>query len=186
MSPEFLLSLFLPVLLFASAFAIEWHTFRQVMWQALLLAFPGVIIGTGLTAVCFKYLFPYDWTWSQYLMFGAMLSATVCCVTWQRLACTHHHRTRWRWWPCSRRSGLAGHDTPMTPTPYIQVGVDKRLRIVVDGEALLNDGSAYVLFLLFQVWLLDRQPALMHHASRRNLQPVKICPRVVWCSCWRS
>lgn len=77
MSPEFLLSLFLPVLLFASAFAIEWHTFRQVMWQALLLAFPGAVIGTGLTAVCVKYLFPYDWTWSQYLMLGAMLSATV-------------------------------------------------------------------------------------------------------------
>lgn len=34
---------------------------------------------------------------------------------------------------------------------YTQVGVDKRLRVVVDGEALLNDGSAYVLFLLFQV-----------------------------------
>lgn len=41
-----------------------------------MLAGPGVFIGTGLLGVCMKYLFPYNWNWSQCLMFGAMMSAT--------------------------------------------------------------------------------------------------------------
>ena len=42
----------------------------------LLLAGPGVVIGTALTAVFVKYVFPYHWTWLESLLFGAMLSAT--------------------------------------------------------------------------------------------------------------
>jgi NhaP-type Na+/H+ or K+/H+ antiporter len=44
--------------------------------QVLLLAGPGVVIGTALTAVFVKYVFPYNWTWLESLLFGAMLSAT--------------------------------------------------------------------------------------------------------------
>ena len=44
--------------------------------QVLLLAGPGVVIGTALTAVFVKYVFPYNWTWLECLLFGAMLSAT--------------------------------------------------------------------------------------------------------------
>lgn len=44
--------------------------------QVLLLAGPGVVIGTTLTAVFVKYAFPYNWTWIESLLFGAMLSAT--------------------------------------------------------------------------------------------------------------
>ena len=32
-----------------------------------------------------------------------------------------------------------------------QVGAEKELRTVIEGESLFNDGSAYVLFLLFHV-----------------------------------
>lgn len=41
-----------------------------------MLAGPGVFIGTGLVGICMKYFFPYNWNWSQCLMFGAMMSAT--------------------------------------------------------------------------------------------------------------
>ena len=32
-----------------------------------------------------------------------------------------------------------------------QVGASKKLGIVIEGESLLNDGTAFVLFLVFQV-----------------------------------
>ena len=35
----------------------------------------------------------------------------------------------------------------------VQVGAEKELRTVIEGESLFNDGSAYVLFLLFRVSL---------------------------------
>ena len=44
--------------------------------QILILAGPGVAIGTIFTAILGRYLFPYEWCWPKALMFGAMLSAT--------------------------------------------------------------------------------------------------------------
>ena len=36
--PTLLLTAFLPILLFAGAFALEWHTVRRLIWSSLLLA----------------------------------------------------------------------------------------------------------------------------------------------------
>lgn len=41
-----------------------------------LQAFPGVLIGMGGIAVLMRYSFPYSWTWTQCLLFGAMMAAT--------------------------------------------------------------------------------------------------------------
>ena len=37
---------------------------------------PGVVYGASLTAVLVKYTFPYNWTWVECLLFGAIFSAT--------------------------------------------------------------------------------------------------------------
>jgi NhaP-type Na+/H+ or K+/H+ antiporter len=37
---------------------------------------PGVLVGTALTALLVKYTFPYNWSWVEALLFGAMFSAT--------------------------------------------------------------------------------------------------------------
>ena len=42
-----------------------------------------------------------------------------------------------------------------------QVGAEKELRTVIEGESLFNDGSAYVLFLLFRVTPLSRTMLLL-------------------------
>ncbi len=34
--------------------------------------------------------------------------------------------------------------------PFLQAGLSKRLRTLVDSEALLNDGTAFTLFLLLK------------------------------------
>ncbi|CAL8460804.1 g335 [Coccomyxa elongata] len=115
--PTLLLTAFLPILLFAGAFALEWHTVRRLMWSSLLLAGPGVLVGTALTAVLVKYTFPYDWSWVESLLFGAMFSAT---------------------------------DPVAVVAVLKEAGLSKRLRTLVDCEALLNDGTAFTLFLLLK------------------------------------
>ena len=71
--------------------------------------------------------------------------------------------------------------------PFVQVGAEKELRTVIEGESLFNDGTAYVLFLLFEVPaapLLQLFVRLLHmymsvHACIATLQAVH-CNR---CSC---
>ena len=44
MSPDFLLGVFIPPLIFESAFGAEYHVIRREFWQAVLLAGPGVLV----------------------------------------------------------------------------------------------------------------------------------------------
>ena len=49
---------------------------QREMGQALLLAVPGLLISTALTAVVAQYVFDYGWSWDVCILFGCMLSAT--------------------------------------------------------------------------------------------------------------
>lgn len=42
----------------------------------MVLAWPGVVVQFLLIALCAKYVFPYDWSWPEAFLFGAMMSAT--------------------------------------------------------------------------------------------------------------
>ncbi len=75
-NPHLILFLFLPILIFESAFALEVHLFRRIFSQIALLAVPGLMVATVLTAVLVKYVFPWDWSWPLCFMFGALISAT--------------------------------------------------------------------------------------------------------------
>jgi NhaP-type Na+/H+ or K+/H+ antiporter len=59
MKPELFLIIFLPILLFASGSAMEWHTFCRNFPQIFSLAFPGVGLHMVLVAVVYKFAFPY-------------------------------------------------------------------------------------------------------------------------------
>ena len=48
----------------------------EVCWSFLILQGPGTLFNASLTAVLVKYTFPYDWSWVQCLLFGAIFSAT--------------------------------------------------------------------------------------------------------------
>ena len=52
-----------------------------------------MIVGTILTAVLVKYTFPYNWTWVESLLFGAMFSATdpVAVVAVLKEVCLEHN-----------------------------------------------------------------------------------------------
>ena len=75
-NPHLMLLIFLPTLIFESAFIMDVHTFKKTVFQALVLACPGLIITTALTAIMARYIFSYDWSWVTAVLFGAIFSAT--------------------------------------------------------------------------------------------------------------
>ena len=76
-NPHLLMYLFLPVLIFESAFSVDVHTLFRELFQVLTLAVPGVALSTALTACVARRLFAgQEFTWAASLMLGAILSAT--------------------------------------------------------------------------------------------------------------
>lgn len=75
-NPFLLFQIFLPALIFESSFSVNFHIIFREFGQALLLAGPGVVISTILTAMVPLYVFNYDWNWDTALMFGSILAAT--------------------------------------------------------------------------------------------------------------
>ncbi|KZN47022.1 peptidase [Pseudoalteromonas luteoviolacea] len=116
------LYLFLPTLIFESAFVMEVHLFRRMFTQIALLAVPGLMLAIWLTAELIFAITPYSWQWSWAvcLMFGALISAT---------------------------------DPVAVVALLKEVSSRKRLETLIEGESLLNDGTAIVFFSLFFTWV---------------------------------
>jgi sodium/hydrogen exchanger 10/11 len=74
-NPHLLYYIFLPVLIFDSAFNCHFHIVKQQFLSAVLLAGPGVFISMVIVAICSIYLFPYHWSWLEGLLFASILSA---------------------------------------------------------------------------------------------------------------
>lgn len=75
-NPHMLFFAFLPTLIFGEAMRLNAQLVKQCLGQILLLACPGVLIGTFLTGAFAVYVLPYGWDWPIALVFGAILSAT--------------------------------------------------------------------------------------------------------------
>lgn len=114
--PHLILLLFLPTLIFESAFAMETHLFSRMFSQIAILAVPGLILTTALTATLAYYFFPWQWSWTVCFLFGALISAT---------------------------------DPVAVVSLLKEVSSRKRLETLIEGESLLNDGTAIVIFTLF-------------------------------------
>lgn len=121
--PHLFLFLFLPTLIFESAFAMEVHLFRRMFTQIAILAVPGLMVATLLTATLVDQMFPaeWGWSWAMCLMFGALISAT---------------------------------DPVAVVALLKEVSSRKRLETLIEGESLVNDGTAIVFFSLFYGWVL--------------------------------
>jgi hypothetical protein len=116
MDPHLMLHIFIPALLFGSAFTMDLHLVKKCVTQVLLLAGPGVLLATFATGGLIYVVLPYDWSLDTCLMAGSILSAT---------------------------------DPVAVVSLLKSVGASKRLGTIIEGESLLNDGTAYVLFLIF-------------------------------------
>ena len=112
--PHLILFLFLPILIFESAYSMEAHLFFRIAPQIILLAVLGLIISMVLTAFAVSWIF--SWTIGVALLFGALISAT---------------------------------DPVAVVALLKEKSSRKRLETLVEGESLLNDGTAIVFFSLF-------------------------------------
>lgn len=112
--PHLILYLFLPTLIFESAYTMEPHLFFRIAPQVTLLAVIGLIISMTLTALAASWLL--SWGLGTALLFGALICAT---------------------------------DPVAVVAVLKEKSSRKRLETLVEGESLLNDGTAIVFFSLF-------------------------------------
>ncbi len=121
--PHVILFVFLPTLIFEAAFALDVHTFKKSVGNASILAIPGILIAMVLTAA---------------LAIGLDL-AGIGLVGWG--------------WPIALMFGAVVSATdPVAVVSLLKnLGASKKLGTLIEGESLLNDGTAIVLFMVFLV-----------------------------------
>jgi NhaP-type Na+/H+ or K+/H+ antiporter len=115
MDPHLLLYVFLPPLIFESASAMNYHTFSRVLKKSLFLAGPGLVFGISSIAALLKLTVFTDWSWTEALLLGSILSAT---------------------------------DPVAVVALLRELGVNPQLGTLIEGESLVNDGTAVVVFLV--------------------------------------
>jgi CPA1 family monovalent cation:H+ antiporter len=111
LTPELILALFVPPLIFEAAFHLNLNELRRNAAPILALAVPGVLITTFIVG--------------GILSFGTSLSLPAALVFGSLIAAT---------------------DPIAVVAVFRLLGVPKRLSALVEGESLLNDGTALVLF----------------------------------------
>ncbi len=125
LTPQLILELFVPPLVFHAAFHLNLNELRRNLTAVLLLAVPGVAITTLVVGLLVA--------WGTGLalpiafVFGALISAT---------------------------------DPVAVVAVFRALSIPKRLGLLVEGESLLNDGTAIVLFNLVLAMALTGQVSL--------------------------
>ena len=119
-----LLLIFIPLLIFESAFTSHTHTFIKSIWQILILAFPAVAMSIGLIAVILMEVLQYkeNLNWGMGLSLASILAAT----------------------------------DPVAVVAILKsTGAQIKLNIIIEGESLLNDGSASIFYFVFADMILN-------------------------------
>lgn len=127
LDPHLVLYVFLPILIFEAAYALDVHVFKKSFWNAFYMAGPGIVTATMMTGGCVIAIYSLGWGLTEWnistgnvgiylaMLFGAVASAT----------------------------------DPVAVVALLKdLGASKKLGTLIEGESLLNDGTAIVAFLL--------------------------------------
>jgi NhaP-type Na+/H+ or K+/H+ antiporter len=121
MDPHMLLFIFLPILIFEASYAMDLHTFKKTSTNAILLAVPGILVALSLTAALAMGL--------GYAGIGLM---------------------DWNWSLALMFGAIVSATDPVAVVALLkELGASKKLGTLIEGESLLNDGTAIVLFMVF-------------------------------------
>ncbi|WP_199337037.1 cation:proton antiporter [Oscillatoria sp. FACHB-1407] len=120
LSPELILSIFLPPLVFEAAWNLQWSRLKQDLVPICLFAVVGVLISIAGIALGLNQLAGLSLPTA--LLIGASLSAT---------------------------------DPVSVVALFRELGVDKRLSTLMEGESLFNDGMAIVAFSFLSSFALE-------------------------------
>lgn len=114
-SADLIIFVFLPALVFESAYSLDVHAFLKNLSVVAVLAVPALVLATVLTALLMVAVTASSWAWSLplALVFGALISAT---------------------------------DPVAVVAVLKEAGAPKKLAVLIEGESLLNDGTAIVVF----------------------------------------
>lgn len=119
--PHLILFVFLPTLIFEAAYALDLHTFKKTSANAFLLAVPGIVIALLLTGVFVMLIRALGWG------FGA-----------------------WGWTMAFLFGSVVSATDPVAVVSLLkELGASKKLGTLIEGESMLNDGTAIVLFMVF-------------------------------------
>lgn len=121
MDPHMLLFIFLPILIFEASYAMDLHTFKKTSTNAILLAVPGILMALGMTGALAIGL--------GYAGIGLM---------------------DWDWSLALMFGAIVSATDPVAVVALLkELGASKKLGTLIEGESLLNDGTAIVLFMVF-------------------------------------
>lgn len=123
LTPELLFTLFLPALLFEAAFHLSWPKFKENLRAILILAVPGVLAAIGIAGLLAYWLEPL--AEAELPLLVAFLFVAMCAAT----------------------------DPVSVIALFKELGVPKRLAVLMEGESLLNDGIAVVAFIVLSAVL---------------------------------
>lgn len=130
LTPELILALFVPPLVFEAAFHLNLTELQRNLADIVLLAVPGVILTTLIVGGIIAWTTPLGLPVA--LVFGALIAAT---------------------------------DPVAVVAIFRTLNVPKRLAALVEGESLLNDGTAIVVFNLVLVVALTGKFDLVQGAA---------------------
>jgi NhaP-type Na+/H+ or K+/H+ antiporter len=119
--PHLILFVFLPTLIYEAAYAIDIHTFKKTSANAFLLAVPGILIALFLTGAFVMMIRYFGWGFGQWNWTLALLFGAVVSAT----------------------------DPVAVVSLLKELGASKKLGTLIEGESLLNDGTAIVFFMVF-------------------------------------
>ena len=126
-----ILYVFLPILIFEAGFALDVHTFKKSFLNAFYLAGPGIVTATVMTGFAFYGLIiafggeggvmsQWNVEAGAFIMLASMLFGAVVSAT-----------------------------DPVAVVALLKdLGASKKLGTLIEGESLLNDGTAIVAFVL--------------------------------------
>ncbi|MCK5354982.1 MAG: cation:proton antiporter, partial [Methyloprofundus sp.] len=119
LTPELLFFVFLPILIFESAYNIKIRNLQENKFAISMLAIVGLLISTFFIGYVGRWAFQllgFDIPLLVTLLFGAIISAT---------------------------------DPVAVLSLFKEYGAPHRLTLIFEGESLFNDGTAFAIFLVF-------------------------------------
>ena len=142
-----MLNIFLPPLIFESAFATEFSVFYQCMWYCLFLAVPCMLCATYATGALANFLLMPRDELGGYLPLPYSMNGGLNTTGGATGVCAPN-----AW---SEEAGytlgvvLSATDPVAVVALLKDLGLSGLLPVGIEGESLLNDGTALVLFQIF-------------------------------------
>ena len=129
-----ILYVFLPILIFEAGFALDVHTFKKSFLNAFYLAGPGIVTATVMTGTIF---------WGIIQVFG---SEGGVLHDWNPVA---GDSAAFIWLASMLFGAVVSATDPVAVVALLkELGASKKLGTLIEGESLLNDGTAIVAFVL--------------------------------------